>query len=414
LVEPLAQGGMGDVWVADHLALGTRVAVRFLNEARYTDEGARARFEREAGASAKVSSPHVIRTFDAGLCENRPYIVMEVLEGETLVDRIHRDGPLQPEDVLLIIEQVGAALDAAHACGVIHRDVKPANVFLVRGPRLFCKLLDFGVAKERRVARISVPTTGLRLAKSQIKVGLLLEAHATLERVVQFAQQADEPSSFTEARDEARALRPEVLARIPVIAVQVRGAPPSTVTILIDGNVVPSDADAARTQVNPGDRSPASEDLTYREARTRVLDRFEHQYLTRLLERAEGNVSKAARIAKMDRSHLTDLLRRHNLRQGDSLCPASRGECAKKVAWSTSTFSMRCAHHEVAARQGRERSRASTLKSCSPNCSTISLSATSSPRPTSTTWWLGASLRQGSKARASRATRCSPPAGRMK
>jgi eukaryotic-like serine/threonine-protein kinase len=149
LVRPLASGAMGEVWVARHLALDVPVAVKLIKaEAWKNDPRARARFEREAKAAARIRSPHVVQILDHGLTEDDlPYIVMELLEGETLGARL-RKGRLSPGEVVLIVEQVARALGEAHDQGIIHRDVKPENLFLTRGEPLFVKLLDFGIAKQ--------------------------------------------------------------------------------------------------------------------------------------------------------------------------------------------------------------------------------------------------------------------------
>jgi serine/threonine protein kinase len=158
LVEPLGEGSMGVVWVADHLRLKTRVAVKFLSERLFNhDPTALARFEQEACAAAQVKSPHVVQTFDQGVAEGGlPFIVMELLEGENVVDRLTRSGALSLDEVAQIVSQVAGALSSAHELGIVHRDVKPGNIFLVKQKSgFFCKLLDFGVAKQTRVATIA-------------------------------------------------------------------------------------------------------------------------------------------------------------------------------------------------------------------------------------------------------------------
>src|SRR5690606_15003513 len=117
---------MGEVWVARHLALDVPVAVKLIKaEAWKNDPRARARFEREAKAAARIRSPHVVQILDHGITEDDlPYIVMELLEGETLGARL-RKGRLLPREVVLLVEQVARALGEAHDQGIIHRDVKP-------------------------------------------------------------------------------------------------------------------------------------------------------------------------------------------------------------------------------------------------------------------------------------------------
>jgi serine/threonine-protein kinase len=148
LVRLLGEGGMGSVWVADHLTLQTEVAIKFISSELVKDEQALKRFTSEATASAQVKSPHVVQVFDHGVWEERPYIVMELLVGEDLEGRIARAGPLSLEDTSLLIKQAAKALSQAHAIGIVHRDIKPANVFLTSPDgELFIKLLDFGIAK---------------------------------------------------------------------------------------------------------------------------------------------------------------------------------------------------------------------------------------------------------------------------
>ncbi len=150
LVRELGEGGMGHIWVAEHQALASEVAVKFLNRDFAQDEASLARFRREAQAVAKIDSAHVVRVFDHGVTgDNEPFIVMELLRGEDLQARIERVGPLPIDETVLILTQSCTALGRAHELGIIHRDVKPANIFLTReGPDLFVKMLDFGVAKQ--------------------------------------------------------------------------------------------------------------------------------------------------------------------------------------------------------------------------------------------------------------------------
>lgn len=142
---------MGTVWIADHLTLHTQVAVKFMTAQLASSADATARFTREATAAAAIKSPHVVQILDHGLLEGRiPYIVMELLEGENLSSFIHRhEGKLSPAMTADVIAQMCKALSKAHARNVIHRDIKPDNVFLVDSEGdFFVKLLDFGIAKE--------------------------------------------------------------------------------------------------------------------------------------------------------------------------------------------------------------------------------------------------------------------------
>lgn len=149
MLYPLGRGGMGAVWVAEHVELGVNVAVKFIDPRLAEDERARKRFRREARAAAALQGTNVVRVFDYGIDRGDPYIVMELLEGETLATRLEREGSLEVEVTVRLVRQIGRALGRAHQQGIVHRDLKPENVFLVsEGDDDFTvKLLDFGVAK---------------------------------------------------------------------------------------------------------------------------------------------------------------------------------------------------------------------------------------------------------------------------
>jgi serine/threonine-protein kinase len=143
---------MGSVWIADHLALGTQVAVKLMMPEYATDAEFVERFQQEAKAAARIRSPHVVHMIDSGVtADGSPFIVMELLEGETLGSRIRRLGPLPLRDVVRIIVQAANALGSAHRLGIVHRDIKPDNLFLIEvGGEPFVKVLDFGLAKQPR------------------------------------------------------------------------------------------------------------------------------------------------------------------------------------------------------------------------------------------------------------------------
>ena len=167
LVRQLGEGGMGSVWVADHLGLDTQVAVKFISAELAKDEQMRERFSREAKATAQIKSPHVVHTLDHGFMpDGTPYIVMELLRGASLADRLQLEGRLDFAEVVQVVHQVASVLERAHADGIVHRDIKPANVFLVGSENeTFVKVLDFGIAKrtERR--------TGEALTATGVMVG---------------------------------------------------------------------------------------------------------------------------------------------------------------------------------------------------------------------------------------------------
>jgi len=148
LERQLGKGGMGSVWLAEHLALRSWVAVKLMDPAiAATPEGAE-RFRREAQAAASLRSAHVVQVLDYGLHETTPFLVMELLQGESLAGCLEREKRLTPQRTLAIMTQVARALGRAHSAGIVHRDLKPDNIFLVReDDQELVKILDFGIAK---------------------------------------------------------------------------------------------------------------------------------------------------------------------------------------------------------------------------------------------------------------------------
>ena len=148
LVSQLGQGGMGSVWRADHMALSSPVAIKLIDPEIARRPEMLERFQREAQSSAALRSPHVVQILDYGVDEGVPFIAMEMLEGESLAGRIARVGKLPFGDTVRIVAHVGRALAKAHEGNVIHRDLKPDNVFLVKNDdKEIAKVLDFGIAK---------------------------------------------------------------------------------------------------------------------------------------------------------------------------------------------------------------------------------------------------------------------------
>jgi serine/threonine protein kinase len=144
----LDRGSMGSVWLAHHVELDMRCALKFIEGQGALDPDMRRRFAQEARAAALLRSPHVVQIIDAGTWEDVPYLAMELLEGETLAKRLDRVGRLRPQACVAVAEQVARALTKAHAASVVHRDLKPENIFLVRDENSeTVKVLDFGIAK---------------------------------------------------------------------------------------------------------------------------------------------------------------------------------------------------------------------------------------------------------------------------
>jgi formylglycine-generating enzyme required for sulfatase activity len=152
LLRPLGQGGMGVVWAARHETLETDVAVKLIRPERVAaDPALITRFEREARTTARIAHPHVVHVMDYGTLDGVvPYIVMELLGGFSLAELLEKGGRLSLSTACVLVQQVGSALESAHERGVVHRDIKPHNVFILeesRGYPLFVKVLDFGIAK---------------------------------------------------------------------------------------------------------------------------------------------------------------------------------------------------------------------------------------------------------------------------
>ncbi len=148
VVRPLGWGGMAEVYLSVDRQLGREVAVKVIRERFDEDERFVARFRREARAAASLSHPNVVAVHDVGVHDGSPFIVMEHVPGRTLPETIRDAGPLPPGRVAEIGEAVARALGAAHAAGIVHRDVKPGNVMVTGDGRV--KVLDFGIARALR------------------------------------------------------------------------------------------------------------------------------------------------------------------------------------------------------------------------------------------------------------------------
>lgn len=148
LEKKLGEGGFGTVWQAHHLILEAPVALKLIDPEIAEDEVAVERFLREAKAAASLRSPHVVQILDHGVDDGQPFMAMELLEGETLAQRIKRGGRIDAGETVRILGQVARAIGRAHEAGVVHRDLKPENIFLVSNDDdEIAKVLDFGVAK---------------------------------------------------------------------------------------------------------------------------------------------------------------------------------------------------------------------------------------------------------------------------
>jgi serine/threonine-protein kinase len=156
IISVIGEGGMGTVYLARHTFTGRKAAVKLLHPQLAQDQVLVTRFMNEARATAAIGHPNIIDIIDVGFLPDglRPYLMMELLQGESLGKRLQREHPLPIHEAVEIAVQTAFALSAAHTCGIVHRDLKPDNLFLVPDPAMpplgmRVKVLDFGIAKLR-------------------------------------------------------------------------------------------------------------------------------------------------------------------------------------------------------------------------------------------------------------------------
>jgi len=166
----LGQGGMGAVFAGRHVLTGRPVALKLLREDPVSNRDAALRMAREARTVGRIQHPNVVAVYDAGFAADRPFIAMELLDGESLEQRIERTGPMSVREAIGTLQQIAAGVEAAHANGIIHRDLKPANILLCRpdaGRSELVKVVDFGISKllrdEHREDDVLVTSYGMQL-----------------------------------------------------------------------------------------------------------------------------------------------------------------------------------------------------------------------------------------------------------
>ncbi len=169
ITAPLGAGGMGEVWRARDTRLGRDVAIKVLPAAFAADEALRARFEREAKTISSLNHPNICTLYDVGREGETDYLVLEMVEGETLAARLAR-GPLPTGEVLRYGMQIADALEKAHRAGIVHRDLKPGNIMLTKSG---AKLLDFGLARSASLG----PAAGDRAISPTMTMPLTKEGH---------------------------------------------------------------------------------------------------------------------------------------------------------------------------------------------------------------------------------------------
>ncbi|BEH77584.1 hypothetical protein YM3MPS_33870 [Mycobacterium pseudoshottsii] len=153
LFELIGQGAAGTVYKAHDTVMGRDVAIKILPADRANEPGFRARFSREALIAARLTDPHIIPVHDTGEIDGQLYLVMPIINGVDLEVALQRDGPMTPARAVRMVEQIAAALDAAHAHGLVHRDVKPSNALMT--DQGFVYLIDFGLAQDGTGAKLT-------------------------------------------------------------------------------------------------------------------------------------------------------------------------------------------------------------------------------------------------------------------
>lgn len=160
LVAKLSDGGMGAVWSAEHIELMCPAAVKLLSPAFAESPETLARFKREAQSAASLRSTNIVQILDFGVDDGVPYIAMELLRGQTLAARLRAEGRLPPRETAIALSQVARAVMWAHGLGIVHRELKPGNIFLSQAAgETVVKLLDFGIAKPTTFGVNNVPVT---------------------------------------------------------------------------------------------------------------------------------------------------------------------------------------------------------------------------------------------------------------
>ena len=183
-------GGMGAIYEAAHLGVGRRVAVKMMSKELAAHSEALARFRREVKVTTELAHAHIVDVFDFGASPTgEPYLVMEYLDGEDLEQALEREGRMPLRVAVQIVNQVASALAVAHGEGVVHRDLKPGNVFLLRveGGGVFVKVVDFGISKV-----LKATTTKLTMARAVVGTPEFMAPEQAAGRVDQVDHRSDQ------------------------------------------------------------------------------------------------------------------------------------------------------------------------------------------------------------------------------
>ncbi len=203
IVAPLGAGGMGEVYRAKDTRLGRDVAIKVLPQHLSANPEIRARFEREAKTVSSFNHPHICTLFDVGREGDTDFLVMELVEGETLASRLQR-GPLQAAELLRLASQIAEALDRAHRAGVIHRDLKPGNIMITRSG---AKLMDFGLSRATGLAAGPTASGSMISAMTQSPtVAQALTAEGTILGTFQYMAPEQLEGKEADARSDIWAL----------------------------------------------------------------------------------------------------------------------------------------------------------------------------------------------------------------
>jgi eukaryotic-like serine/threonine-protein kinase len=285
LVRPIGQGGMGTVWLADHLQLDTRVVVKVMAHGLEHRADILARFAREAMICAQVKSPHVVQVFDTGTTDDgHPFIVMEFLEGHDLGKQLHEHGPMMPTAFAPIVVQLAKALARAHRAGIVHRDLKPENVMIstLAGGGERAVVMDFGLAKERRLdAELQKLTaTGIILGTPEFMSPEQLRGRPLDPRTDVYSLALMTYEMLTgKLPFTGRTQQEMMIARLKSDPIPLREAAPSLGLEAVERVL------AKAMQRDPGDRYQSAPELATALATAAKLDGDENARLTRFFAR---------------------------------------------------------------------------------------------------------------------------------